>query len=146
MGLQLLDGTTAACDFTTGVRATFGGTPATAVSWQGVAGYISLDITRDMFEQTVFSGVGWRSRIPGNRQINGRLDGFASKGKSISDPLALFANNFAVAFVATVDASCTLSFDGFASRHHTGIRAAGPSEMGLDFESAGVATSSWVVV
>lgn len=146
MALELLNGTTAAFDFTTATRTTFSGTAGTAKTWAGVASYFSADIARELFEQTTFGSSGWRSRIPGMKQLIGHIDGFTSKGLSNSDPLYLFANNFPIAFVATVDTGCTLTGDGFATRHHTGLRAAAQSEMALDFESYGAVTSAWIIV
>lgn len=145
MALVLLEGTSAAFDFTSGLRTSFGGTPATAVSWKNVASYLSLDLGREMFPQTTFNNSGWSARIGGQKSAAGRLAMIASKGLAISDPLYLMANNFPWACVCTIDTGCTLSFDAVQSNRHIGIQAAGNSEDGIAFESYNAVTSAWVV-
>lgn len=135
MATQLLDGTFAALDFTTG------GTP---VSWKDQANYVSADIGNEMFEQTTFSSSGWRSRIRGLKQMVGRIAGFLSTGKAISDPMALFASSGPTSFVLTIHTGCTYTGSLQPRNHHAGMQAAGNSEMGLDFESFGAVTTAWV--
>lgn len=144
MAQALLEGTTAAFDFSSGLRSTFGGTPATAISWKTVASYLSIDLGREMFDQTTFGNTGWAARIGGQKRAVGRLAMIASKGLVISDPLYLMANNFPWACVATLDTGCTLSFDAVQSNRHIGIAAAGNSEDGISFESFNAVTSAWV--
>lgn len=134
MALSLLDGTSAAVDFT-----------IATISYKCIANYLSLDFVRDMFEYTTFCGTGWRTRTPGMKQGIGRLDGFAAKGvPTIVDPLALFATTLGSAFVFTVDTGCTLTGTLIVNRDHTGMRAAANSERGIDFETQGAVTSVWV--
>lgn len=135
MALSLLDGTSAAFDFTT-----------SALSWKCKANYCSADINRDMLERTTFcSGAGWRERIPALKQVLGRLEGFIGKGgNAADDPMYLFSSNNAPAFVMTFDTGCTLSGSMHATRLHLGIRAAQNSELALDWESTGAVTSAWV--
>jgi hypothetical protein len=144
MALQILDGTTAATEITLGVRSTYGGSAGAGVSLKCVLTYISMDVIREMFEQTTFCSSGWRSRIPGMKQMIGRADGFDAKGAVHCDPLLYFANNYPQAMVYTADTSCTLSSDVFINRRHSGMRAAGNSEAGYDIESFGAVTSAWV--
>lgn len=141
-GLALLDGTTAATDITIAPGTSYIA-QGTAISVKGVLGYISHDIVREMFEQTVFSSGGWRQQISGMKQLIGRADGYESKGATYSDPLLYFANNFPCGFVYTADTSCTLTYLGFISRRHSGMKAAGNSEAGFDIASFGAVTSSW---
>lgn len=144
MSIQLLDGTTAAFGVTFAARSAYGGSAGTAVELKCTATYWSADIMREMFEQTTFCSTGWRSRIGGMKQLIGRIDGFSSTGIVASDPLLYFANNFPIAVVATVTTSCTLTHDAFVNRRHEGMRAAGNSEAGYDYESFGAVTSAWV--
>jgi hypothetical protein len=149
MALQLLDGTSAVFDFQTDVNSTdlnaantVGGampaaTSANFDSWKCAAGYLSLDITREMLERTTFCTGGWRGRVPALKDLQGRLEGFSSKGAKISDPLYLFATTKGVPTIVTIDTGCTISAEIMASRHHTGVRAAQNSEMGLDFVQDG---------
>lgn len=133
MALVILNGTTASADIS-----------FATVSLKCAFSYMSFDFVREMFEQTTFCSSGWRSRIPGMKQLLGRLDGFATTGAAFSDPLAYMTTTVPVAIVATLDTSCTLTFSGFVNRSHVGLRAAGASEAGLDFESTGAVTSAWV--
>jgi hypothetical protein len=136
MALVLIDGSTAAFDFTTG---------ATPVSWKCVASYFSFDLGRRMEDRTTFCTTGgWAQGVPTMKQGSIRIDGFASKGSTISDPFALFASTAAVAFVATVDTLCTITGNLHAVGHHTGLRAQGASEMGLSAVTDGAPTSAWV--
>jgi hypothetical protein len=138
MALVLIDGSTAAFDFTTG---------ASPVSWKCISSYFSFDIGRRMEDRTTFcTSGGWAQGVPTMKQASIRIDGFASKGLAISDPLALFASTAAVAFVATVDTGCTLSGSLHCTGHHTGMRAQGASEMGMSAVSDGAVTSVWVTV
>jgi hypothetical protein len=135
MALSLLDGTSAAVDFT-----------IATISYKCIANYLSIDFVRDMFEYTTFcTAGGWRTRTPGMKQGIGRLDGFAAKGvTTIVDPLALFSGSAGSAFVFTVDTGCTLTGTLVVTRDHTGMRAAANSERGIDFETQGAVTSVWV--
>jgi hypothetical protein len=138
MALVLIDGSTAAFDFTTG---------ASPVSWKCVASYFSFDVGRRMEDRTTFCTTGgWAQGVPTMKQASIRIDGFASKGLAISDPLSLFASTTPVAYSATVDTGCTLAGNLHAVGHHTGLRAQGASEMGMSAVTDGPATSAWVTV
>lgn len=137
MALALLDGTTAAVDFTTG---------SSPVSWKGVANYVSADLGNELFEQTTFNSSGWRARIRGLKQVVGRIAGFLSTGVTISNPMTLFSGSGPTAFVMTFHTGCTATGDLQPRNHHSGMQAAGNSEMGLDFESYEDVTFAWVTV
>jgi hypothetical protein len=143
-GLALLDGSTAAFDFTT-VTYPAGTAETPAKSWKCVASYFSIDFGRRMEDRTTFCTTGgWASGVPTLMQGAIRIDGFASKGIKPSDPLYLFVNTHSVDFVATVDSSCTLTGSMHAVGHHTGLRAQGASEMGVSAVTDGPVTSAWV--
>jgi hypothetical protein len=80
-GLALLEGTTAAIDFTLA----FVG--STQVSIKAAFNYISARIQRGFFDQTTFVSSGWVSEITGMKQMLIHLDGYASKAKR--KPLAM---------------------------------------------------------
>jgi hypothetical protein len=136
MALALIDGSTAAFDFTTG---------ASPVSWKCVASYFSFDLGRRMEDRTTFCTVGgWASGVPTMKQGSIRIDGFMSKGTTFSDPFLLFSSTTAVAFVATFDTLCTLTGNLHAVGYHAGMRAQGASEMGVSAVTDGAVTSAWV--
>lgn len=140
MALALLDGVEAAVDMTIETDG------STAVSYKCMANYLSADFVRDFNERTTFCTTGsWRARTPGMRQMFGRIEGFASKGWAGADPLVLMATNTPKDFIFTVDTGCTLTGQLHSARDHTGMRAQGNSERGIDFESYGAVTSVWVV-
>lgn len=135
MALTLLDGTTAAFDITFATK-----------SYKCLASYVSADIVREFTERTTFCTTGgWRSRVPGMKQMIGRLDGFMGKGSDISDPSILFATTTPMAFVVTWDTGCTMTGSGHTGRVHLGMRAQANSEFGLDWESDGQVSFAWVV-
>lgn len=136
--MTILDGTTAAFDFTTGTAA--------SDSWKCVATYAEFNVRRDFIEQTTFCSTGgWRERLPILKQVIGRITGFLSKGEAISDPLHLFSGTAGVPFVFTADTGCTLSGNLHAANYRGGMRAQANSEMDLDYESTGSVSSSWTV-
>jgi hypothetical protein len=137
--MELLDGTNALIDF----QLDYPGT--SNVSLKCAFAYMSCDIVREFTEKTTFCSDGWRSRQPGMKQCVGRLDGFASKASVYSDPLALFADNDPKDFLFTADSGCTIGGQLHIARDHIGLRAAANSERGIDWESYGEVTSSWVV-
>lgn len=135
MALALLDGTTAAFDIS-----------IATISYKCIAAYVSADIVREFTERTTFcTAGGWRSRLPGMKQLIGRIDGFMAKGVPLADPSILFATTSPLAFVITFDTGCTATGAMHAGRVHLGMRAQANSEEGIDFESDGVVTFVWVV-
>lgn len=137
MAVALLNGTSAATTLTAG-----------GTDFSGTLGYISMDFVSEMFEQTVFGQSGWRGRIRGLKQLIGRGDGYESTGAAYSDPLAYFgtsggAVNTPTAFVYTATTSCTITFSGFVTRRHSGMRAGATSEAGYDIESFGPVATAW---
>jgi hypothetical protein len=136
MALALLDGSTAAFDFTTG---------ASPVSWKCVASYFSFDLGRRMEDRTTFCTTGgWASGVPTMKQGSIRIDGFLSTGATISDPFLLFSSTTAVAYVATFNTLCTITGNLHAVGFHAGMRAQGASEMGVSAVTDGAQTSAWV--
>lgn len=138
-GLALLEGTTAAIDFT---LAFVGTTP---VSVKAAFNYISARIQRGFFDQTTFASSGWVSETCGMKQLLMHLDGYASKGTPYSDPLALFSDNVPRPFVFTADVGCTLTGNCLAASDGVGMRAAANSDRGIDLRSKDAVTSAWVV-
>lgn len=135
MAMSLLDGTMAAFDIT-----------IATLSYKCMAAYVSADIVREFTERTTFCTTGgWRSRLPGMKQLIGRIDGFMMKGDPKSDPSILFASTASLAFVITMDTGCTITGSLHTGRVHLGMRAQANSEEGIDFESDGVVTFVWVV-
>lgn len=137
-GLALIDGSDATIDIMLNSN-----------SFKCVASYWVARFSRQMFELTTFCSSGWRAPRPGMKAMRGTIAGFASYGDPSSDPLALFASSFqstGVAFTLTAHTGCTLTGNCHVSESDVGFRAAGPSEAGIDFESTGPVTSTWVVV
>jgi hypothetical protein len=136
MALALLDGSTAAVDFTSG---------ASPVSWKCVVSYMSFDLGRRMEDRTTFCTTGgWAQGVPTMKQGAIRLDGFLSTGATYSDPILLFSSTAAVAFVATFHTGCTMTGNMHATGFHAGMRAQGASEMGVSAVTDGAVTSAWV--
>lgn len=135
MALDLLDGTVAALDFTTGEDDD---------SWKCVANYVSADLGNELFDFTTFCSTGWRKRTRGMKQLIGRIAGFLSKGDPVSNPSTLFAGTGPTPFVMTFDTGCTVTGDLQPRNIHAGMAAAGASELGLDWESYGAVTFAWV--
>jgi hypothetical protein len=137
MPFGLLDGSSGHFDFTTGT------TPA--VSWKTVSSYFSFDLGRRMEDRTTFGTTGgWASGVPTMKQAAIRLDGFASQGLAISDPLAIFSTTVPSPFVATIETGCTLSGNLHAVGEHIGERAQAASEMGFSAVTDGAVSSTWV--
>jgi hypothetical protein len=134
MALALLDGTSAAVNIAINTN-----------SYNCIFSYVSADISRQFNEYTTFCSTGWRSRVPGMKQITGRLDGFLSTGANISDPSQYFASQVASNFVLTFTINCTYTFTGWVGKPHSGIRAAANSELSLDYESNDAPTFAWQV-
>jgi hypothetical protein len=114
-------------------------------SYKCVFNFWTADIVRAFTEATTFCSSGWRSRVPGLKQLVGHAQGYASKGQAISDPSALIAEQSGIPIVLTADTGCTFSFTGHVSRSRTSFRAAENSDAGLDFESTGPVTVAWVL-
>jgi hypothetical protein len=140
MALALLDGTTAAVDFTS--KLTTGGS---LTSFKCIANRLALIIQRATTDRFTFCSGGWAQPVAGIRAGFGRLDGFASKGAPISDPLALIAVDDPLDFVFTVDTLCTLSGKLIAVQDGAGVQALGESTRGIDFRTYGAVTSAWVI-
>lgn len=137
-GLALLDGTAAAIDT---VITLTGGT-VTVRCW---ATYLSVDLTRAMLDRTTFCTSGWTDVFPSLRSAQGRIEGFANKGLSISDPMAWFTDQTARSVTFSADNSCTMTGNAFCASDHTGLRAAANSERGISFVNSGPWSSAWVV-
>lgn len=134
MALSLLDGSNTNIDISINSN-----------SYKLVMNYWSADYGRDMTEATTFGSSGNRVRTPGMRQLTGRAEGYLSKGVAYSDPSLTLTSQTAVTFVLTADTSCSVTFTGFITRVHMGLRAAANSEFSIDFESASAITFAWVV-
>lgn len=158
-GLQLLDGVSAAFDFATDTNATDltnanqatptfpAATSANFNSWKCVANYMSVDITQEFLIRTTFCSNRWVGRTPGLRDLNGILDGFASQGVTISDPMYMFSTTKGIPWIATVNTGCTLSGLIMAGRNHIGMRSFQNSEMAMSFATDGSfysPSSTWV--
>jgi len=134
MALALLDGTDATIDI-----------QLNSVSYKGIMGQWVARMGREFFEQTTFASGGWRSRVPGLKQVTGSMAGFNSKGSAASDPLALFANQTPYAGVFTSTTGCTLTGTFHEQSDSVSEIAAGVSGRAIDFESYGAVTSAWVI-
>lgn len=141
MAFQLLSGTTAIVD----INIAIGSGSGTPVSSKCLFRRWMARITQEMFEQTVFCGGGWRSRIPGLKQLIGRLDGYMSVGNAASDPLAFFQNTLAAPFVLTATTSATISGNGWVTSDEQAIEAAANTSRGVDFESFGAVLTAWPI-
>lgn len=136
----LLDGTTAAVDFTSKLS-----TGGTQQSFKCIANYIMLMFRRPTTQKFTFCSSGWAVPTPGVRQGFGHIDGFMSTGGPVSDPLALFTQDTALDFVFTAHTGCTLSGALLETQDQSSSRALAESGRGIDFETSGVVASTWVV-
>jgi hypothetical protein len=139
MALTLLDGTTAAIDFTLA----FSG--SNQVSVKCAFSRISARMQRGFTDRTTFCSTGWVEEIPGMKQLLMSLAGYASKGTAYSDPLALFSDNVPRPFLFTADTGCTLTGNANAVSDGVDLVAAANSGRGIDLRSHGPVTSAWVV-
>lgn len=139
-GLALLDGTTAAVDFT--VPTTVGGTATSLKCW---AGYLSIRINRATSEKITFCSSSWAVPISGIRRGFGHIDGFASTGTPLSSPSVLILVDAPLPFTFTADTSNTIAWSLMVSDDMMGVRAFGEFTRGIDFITSGAPTVSWVI-
>lgn len=144
MALALLDGTTAAVDFT--VPTTPGGT---ATSLKNHAGYFSLSYQRATQEKITFGSQSWMTPSSSIRRGSGHADMFATTGSALSGALVLLLQDLPLPFTFTADTGNTI---GHASpgglmvvNEAYGVRAFGEFARGLDWITAGAPTIVWVV-
>lgn len=139
MALALLDGTNGSVD----LGITLSGTVVT--STKAIFGYMTIRIGVEMSAQDVFASGAWRKRLKTNYQATGRLEGFVSSGNPVSDPLSLVGSSGPLPIVATYVTGCTITcsvqFTGDANE----VRATANSGRGVDFESWGTVTTTWII-
>lgn len=140
MALALLNGTTAAFDFT--LAATSGGSPT---SIKCIAHSVSLVLRRGSFEQVTFCSSGWRVPTPGFRGGYLHVDGFVATGSAIADPLIQFYVDAACPFVMTMDTGTTMTGSALQTQGALSARAFAEFLTGTDYETSGVVTKVWVV-
>lgn len=140
MALALLDGTSAAVDFT--VPSTPTGTP---VSLKCLASDISIVYRRPTTSKTTFCSASWVTPTPGIRQGFGHIGGFVSTGIALSNPLVLFNNDLALPFVFTADTGNTITQNMVVTQDMLGVRALAEFARGIDFETSGAPTILWTV-
>ena len=138
----LLDGTSAAVDFTIAPDPSV---PGTLSSIRCIASYISLMLRRGTNQKITFCGSGWNKPSPGMRAGFGHIDAFSSKGGPLSSPLALFLLDVATPFVFTADTGLTLTGKLLETQDMTGVRAFAEHARGLDFETYDAISTVWVV-
>lgn len=102
-------------------------------------------IVRGATRATVFCDNGWVNETPGDKQLIGQLDGYATTGTAWSDPLVWVTASATVAFVLTAHTGCTLTFAGNVFSDGVDVVAAANAGRSVGFRSAGVVTSAWVV-
>lgn len=134
MALALLDGTTAAVNIS-----------IANANFTCLFQYVSADIGRQFTDFTTFCSSGWKSEVPGMKQLTGRFDGFLSTGNAVSDPSQFFSSQSTENIVITFTTNCTYTFAGYIGNSHAGIRAAAGSEESLQFRSYGAPTFAWQV-
>jgi hypothetical protein len=139
-GLNLLDGTTAAVDFT--VPTTPGGT---ATSLKCHAGYLSLRAQRSTNEKITFCSSSWAVPTSGIRRGFGHLDLFASTGTALSSAFVLLLQDLPLPFTFTADTSNTIAWSLMVVDEAFGVRAFGEFSRGLDFITSGAPTIVWVI-
>lgn len=138
----LLDGTSAAVDFTI---APDPAAPGTLSSVRCIASYISIMFRRGTTQKFTFCGNGWNKPSPGMRGAFGHIDGFSSKGGPLSSPLALFLLDVSTPFVFTCDTGLTLTGKLLETQDMTGVRAFAEHARGMDFETYDSVAATWVV-
>lgn len=140
-GFALLNGTTAIIDVSMAIGSGSGSPTSVKCQFRRWM----ARITQEMFEQTSFCSGSWRARIPGLRQLIGRLDGYMSIGNVGSDPLAYFQNTLPAPFVLTATTSATISGNAWVTSDENSIEAAANSSRAVDFESYGPCLTSWPI-
>lgn len=140
MALSLLDGTTAAIDFT--IEPTPGGTKA---SLKCIANFISYIIRRGTSQRFTFCSSGWAQPIAGVRAGFVHIDGFMGKGVALASPVALISQDSPLEFIFTADTGCTITQSAIETQEGDAVRALGESSRGLDLETSGPPTTAWVI-
>lgn len=102
-------------------------------------------ITRGSTRTTTFCSGGWVEEQPGDKQLLCRLDGYASKGTSFSDPLVWVTASATVSIVLTADTGCTLTFEGNVFEDGIELVASNNSGRGVSLRSSGAVSSAWVI-
>lgn len=105
----------------------------------------AMQITAGSTSATTFCSTGWVKEIKGMLQGVGSFAGYTSKGFSASDPLVWVTASSPLAFVGTVDTSCTLSSNINVFSDGVDIVAAANAGRGVDWRTDGAVTSAWVV-
>jgi hypothetical protein len=146
MALALLDGTSGHVDL--GITIPSGTSVGTTnISYKCTVGAIRGRIRRNSFtnRKTFCTSVGWEDEAPGNKQVFLHADKFMSKGSPISDPMAMFGNDTAMALTFTAETGCSLTGTFHAEEEQFGADA-GLVNMpgGMDLRSAGAVMSTWV--
>lgn len=91
---------------------------------------------------TTFCSGGWIEERPGQIQMIGRLDGFASTGTAYSDPLVYITKATPVAFILTADTGKTLTFSGNVFEDSWEVVAAANAGRSIGFRSTGAVVSA----
>ncbi len=103
-------------------------------------------IVREFTERTTFCTTGgWRSRLPGMKQLIGTFTGFLAKGVAGANPLSYMTGTAPQPYVITADTGCNFTFLGHAREVGAGQRAGADSSFDLNFESDGPVSVEWVV-
>lgn len=139
MAFATLDGTDAGLDVTLNLG-------SGAVSVKCIFNYISLDFSRGSIPKVTFCSSGWASRFVTIKSMDGRLEGYQSKGLALSDPLAWFTQTVTAALIVTLSSGCSITSNCFCIADHEGVRAFADSERGVGFTSDGAVSSAWVIV
>ncbi len=140
-GLALLDGTTAAVDFT--AQTTSAG--ATTGSLKCHAGYLSLRAQRATNEKITFCSSSWSVPTSGIRRGFGHIDMFASVGTPHSSAFVTLLADTPLSFVFTADTGNTIAWSMMTVDEAFGVRAFGEFSRGLDFVTSGAPVIVWVV-
>jgi hypothetical protein len=140
-GLNLLDGTIAAVDFTLSATTA----SPTQVSIKCAFSYVSLMYRRPTTVKTTFCSAGWTVPIPGIRSGFGHLDGYVATGASYTSPLLYFNVDTPLPFVFTADTGNTNYQSRVMTQEAMGARALGEFARGSDFETSGSPTVVWVI-
>lgn len=140
MALALLDFTSGNVDLA--ITPT-GGSPT---SLKCTIGDLTFALRKEMVSRMTLCSTIWQTKVAQMRQGFITATKFASKGIAISDPLALFSTNTAMAFTFTADSGCTITGACDEVSDSLGGTAGGVTFGGqASFETSGAVATTWVV-
>lgn len=135
MALGLLDGTTAAVDFS-----------VDGASMQCHANSMAVEFMREFLQRVTFCSSNWKTKIFSLKEVRGVLAAFLGKGTAVSKLGQWHLSDNTVAIVATFDTGCSVSLTAGISRDAGSIQAAALSGRQVEFESVDDDVAvAWVV-